>query len=270
MTEVQSEIPTRLIDPNPYQPRTHFPRTEQRELMESIRKNGLIQPIVLRRAGERYQILAGERRFRAYCELGFSTIPAHVREYDDEEMRTLSLLENLQREDLSTIEIARTLKLLCEQDNMTQEAVAEKISKNRSTVANYLRLLELPDEIQEDVIQKNISGGHARALLGLKDSHQIYSLRNLIVKKNLSVRETERRVQKYLGKAQTRSGQKQALPAAQAKNSGIRELEDKLSINLGTRVEIWGEKEGSIQIEFANPKEFNRIFNLIMERDAAD
>jgi ParB family transcriptional regulator, chromosome partitioning protein len=264
MSQITTEISIDRIDPNPFQPRTRFPEKAQHELMESIRRNGLIQPIVVRQKGERYQLLAGERRFRAVQDIGLPTITAHVRDLSDEEMRTLSILENVQREDLNPIDLAKSYKVLVDDLGYSQEKIAHQISRDRSTIANCMRLLELPDKIQIDLSNYKISAGHARALLALKDSPKIYSLRDKIIENHWSVRETERKVKLAL----QGSGQKKSTTTTiKAKDPNVKALEEQLAEHLETHVEIWGETEGSIQISFASVREFNRIFNLILERE---
>ena len=265
MAQITTEISIDRIDPNPFQPRTRFPEKAQRELMESIRLNGLIQPIVIRQAGERYQLLAGERRFRAVKELGFPTITAHVKKMSDEEMRTLSILENVQREDLNPIDLAKSYKALVNDLGYSQEKIAQQISRDRSTIANSLRLLELPEKIQIDLSDFRISAGHARALLPLKDSPKIYVMRDKIVENNWSVRETERKVKSAL--QSSRETSPNGAKPTPTKDPNIKALEEQLCEHLETKVEIWGETEGSIQISFASIREFNRIFNVILERE---
>lgn len=259
------ETPISQIDPNPYQPRVEFPEKAQRELQESIEKNGLIQPIVIRQVNDRYQILAGERRLKAFRNLGYPTIPAIVKMYSDEEMRVLSLIENVQREELSAIEIAKSYRALIEDLGYTQDRIASQLGKERSTVANQMRLLGLPIEIQEDISKRRLSAGHARALLPLKESKKIFSLRDEILKKNLSVRDVEKRAKKLLKPG---NGKAHAPSEVQTKDPNVRALEEQLCTRLNTRVEIWGDNEGSIQIAYDNVQEFNRIFNAIMESES--
>lgn len=269
MKQVTTEISVDKVRPNPYQPRTRFPEKVQHELMESIRQNGLIQPIVVRKVGEQFELLAGERRLRAMKDLGLPTITAHIRELSEEEMRTLSILENVQREDLNPIDLAKSYRSLITEMDYTQDKLAQKISKDRSTIANALRLLELPDKIQTDLSNLSISAGHARALLPLKDSPKVYGLRDKIVNEQWSVRETEKKVKAALGKGNQGSAGLKPKPK-KTKDPNVTALEEQLSEHLETPVEIWGETEGSIQISFASVKDFNRIFNLILEKEFED
>jgi ParB family chromosome partitioning protein len=268
MKQNTTEISIDRVKPNPFQPRTRFPEKVQHELMESIRQNGLVQPIVVRKKGEDYELLAGERRLRAMKDIGLPTITAHIRELSDEEMRTLSILENVQREDLNPIDLARSYKALITEVGYTQDKLSTKLSKDRSTVANTLRLLELPEKIQIDLSNMKLSAGHARALLPLKDSPKIYSLRDKIISEKWSVRETENKVKQAMGATTAKPQSKPVIK--KNKDPNITALEEQLSENLDTKVEIWGETEGSIQVSFASVKEFNRIFNLILEKELED
>jgi ParB family transcriptional regulator, chromosome partitioning protein len=262
MKQASTEIPTDKIDPNPFQPRKSFPEREQRELSESIKNNGLIQPIILRQIKERYQILAGERRYRAFVSLGIPTIPAVVKVLNDEEMKTLSIIENIQREDVAPIELAKSYKDLISTSSYTQEDLATKLGKERSTISNSIRLLDLPLSIQEDINNKVISAGHGRAMLPLKDINMIRTLKNQIVKTKLSVRDTEKKVRGLLNPKKEKS------PVSTLKKDvNIVALEKQLMERLNTKVEIWGDKSGSIQINFNDVTDFNRVFNAIMEVD---
>jgi ParB family chromosome partitioning protein len=178
-------------------------------------------------------------------------------------MHTLSIIENLQREDLKPIELAERMQSLIRDLNYSQDKVASQLGKDRSTVTNTLRLLELPEEIKKDVVSKKLSSGHARALLSLKDSPKIHFIRDQILAKKWSVRETEKKVKEAI-----KGSDKKSNPAAtKTKDPNIKALEEQLSEHLGTPVEIWGETEGSIQISFKNVIDFNRIFNLILEKE---
>jgi ParB family transcriptional regulator, chromosome partitioning protein len=264
MLQTTTEISIEKISPNPFQPRTRFPEKAQHELMESIRRNGLIQPIVVREQGDRFELLAGERRFRAVKDLGLPTISAHIKTLNDEEMMTLSILENVQREDLNPIDLAKSYKALIDDLGYSHDNIAHQISRDRSTIANILRLLELPEKIQIDLSNYKMSAGHARALLPLKDSPKIHSLRDKLIENHWSVRETEKKVKAALqGTRNSNSGTSLPKP----KDPNVRALEEQLGEHLETKVEIWGETEGSIQISFSSVRDFNRIFNLILERE---
>lgn len=262
MSDLPQALSVSRIDPNPYQPRTEFPHRQQQELMESIRQHGLIQPIVVRPAGSRYQLLAGERRLRAVVELGLPMVSAIVRELSEEAMQTQSIIENVQREDLGAMDLALGLQALHDRQGLSHDELAKRLGKDRSTIANTLRLLELPAEIRQDISANRLSAGHGRALLPLKESQKIYAVRDEILRKNLSVRESERLVKSSLS---DRTRKRKKGEEGGGKSIHLRELESRLSERLSTRVEIWGEEKGSLQIAFASVQEFNRIFNEIME-----
>ena len=187
-----SEIPVDQIEANPFQPRTYFEEEALRELADSIHEMGLIQPVTVRKLGyDKYQLISGERRFRASQLAGLTSIPAYIRIANDQAMLEMALVENIQREELDAIEIALAYQRLIEEVKLTQEEVSEKVAKKRSTVTNYLRLLKLPPEIQLGIRQKAISMGHARALIGLDDAKQQLQLFNQITSQELSVRQVE-------------------------------------------------------------------------------
>ncbi len=190
-----SELPIGQVMPNPHQPRTSFDEQALGELAQSIRRMGVIQPITVRREGEdKYLIISGERRYRASQAAGMETIPAYVREANDEQLLEMALVENIQREDLNPIEIALSLQRLVEECNLTQESLAERVGKKRSTVANYIRLLKLPVQIQGALSSDLIGMGHARALLSLTDVRKQIALAGRIIQKGLSVRQVEEAV----------------------------------------------------------------------------
>lgn len=193
-----SEIPLDKITPNPYQPRTSFDEEGLQELTDSIKLLGLIQPITVRSIGSKYQIISGERRYRAALKAGLTTIPAYIRKADDQGMLEMAIVENIQREDLDAIEIAISFRRLIEECNLTQEAMAERVGKKRTTITNYLRLLKLPAEIQSLVRLGKVSMGHARALLSLEKQEEQLKLCNLTIKKELSVRQLEAKIQEAL------------------------------------------------------------------------
>lgn len=192
------EIPIDKISANPYQPRSNFDEEALAELTESIRQLGIIQPITVRKIGLRYQIISGERRFKAASAAGLQTIPAYIKETDDQGMLEMAIVENIQREDLDAIEVALSFQRLMDECSLTQETMADKVGKKRATVANYLRLLKLPAEIQVCIRDKKISMGHAKAILSLSDSMAQLSLCDDIVKRNLSVRQAETKAQNIL------------------------------------------------------------------------
>ncbi len=193
-----SEIPIHKISANPYQPRSYFDETALAELSDSIRQFGIIQPITVRRIGLKYQIISGERRFKAAKAAGLTSVPAYIKETDDQGMLEMAIVENIQREDLDAIEVAMSFQRLIEECSLTQESMAEKVGKNRATVTNYLRLLKLPIEIQVCIRDKHISMGHAKAILYLDSEEQQLELCETIMRKGLSVRQTEAKAQSML------------------------------------------------------------------------
>lgn len=197
--DVIQNIPLANIRPNRYQPRTKFDEEKITELAKTLHTHGIIQPIVVRKLDEdQYEIIAGERRYRAAQRLGWDTIPAIVREMNDKETASLALIENIQREELSPIEEARAYQQLIEIHNLTQEALAQRLGKGQSTIANKLRLLKLPDRVQEALLNKEITERHARAILPLKDEEKQLKILEEIIEKNLNVKQTEARVEKML------------------------------------------------------------------------
>ena len=219
-----SEIEISKIEPNPYQPRTEFNQEALDELAASIRLLGLIQPITLRPlANGRYQIISGERRFRASQIAGLERVPAYIRQTDDQGMLEMAIVENIQREDLDSIEVALSFQRLIEECNLTQEAMAERVGKKRTTVTNYLRLLKLPAEIQFAIRAKKISMGHAKALLSLESGKDQLKLANQIVEQDLSVRQIEQKIQK-LGQKKEKK-EKEDAPAIELPDSHFRVIE---------------------------------------------
>jgi len=252
------QIPVADIEPNPFQPRMNLDEAGIEELKRSIQEKGVIQPIVVRRLeGGRYQIVIGERRWRAVKEAGMETIPAIVRDVSSvEEMIELALVENIQREDLNPIDEANAYKVLMEECNLTQEEVAKRVGKDRSTVANLLRLLKLPDEVQERILDGELSMGHARALLSLDDPEEQVRLCREIIKNGWSVRKVEQIVRAR------REPKKDLKP--KDKDPIIRELEENLQRALGTAVRIIkGGRKGRIEIEFYSDRDLERLISLL-------
>src|SRR6516225_1723530 len=185
------QVPVDLIDPNPFQPRSAFPEETLRELAESIRSSGVLQPILVRRVDGKYQLIAGERRLRAARLAGLQAVPAVIRELGDRETLELAVTENVMREDLNPIEVAHAYHSLQEQFQLSHDEIAARIGVDRSTVSNTLRLLRLPQQLQDMVAKGDVSAGHARALLGLETADRQYELARLIAKRRLSVRQVE-------------------------------------------------------------------------------
>jgi ParB family chromosome partitioning protein len=241
------------VRPNPYQPRDEISDESVAELAESIRVNGLLQPVVVRKAPDGFELVSGERRLRASVAAGLPLIPALQRQADDSQMLTLALIENLQRTDLNPIEKAKAFKRLMDAFNLTQEVVAQRVGMDRSTIANIMRLLDLPDPVKQDVSRGTISMGHARALLSLSDSAAQIQLANRIKKHNLSVRYVERLIA-----ARRDPTSKQAKPAH------ILDLENRLRQRIGGKVEVHEQSgAGKITIYFADLDDLDRILEVI-------
>jgi len=255
-------IPVADIEPNPKQPRKDFDEQALQELAQSIKLHDLVQPVtVSETATGKYRLVAGERRWRAAKLAGIKDIPAFIRKADDQQLLELALLENLQREDLNAMEIALSYKRMMEELNHTQEEVAERMGKERSTVANYIRLLKLPPDIQVAVRRNNISMGHARALINVDTVDKQLYIFNEIVKNGLSVRQTEelvRRLYKNGGNAK-KEAEKSSLPPA------FKKIEDNLSSHLSTKITLNHSKKGngSIHIEYYSIHDLNRILEQI-------
>ena len=260
------EIDEALIEPCSVQPRTRFNNASLNELAESIKANGVVQPILVRRKGGRFELVAGERRLRAARIAGLRSIPAVVREVPDEKLLEIALVENIQREDLNAIEEAQAYKSLLENVGLTQEALASRIGRDRSYVTNYLRLLRLPNDVQTLVQEGTLSTGHARALLGLADARRQREFAAVIVKKGLSVRETERLIKKA-GEA----GEEKPRHSARGIDPNVKALETKLRRELGTQVSLrqkQGADEGVLEIKYYNLGDLNRITRRILSGPA--
>ena len=253
------EIALEEIKKNPYQPRTYFNEEKLNELKESIEKNGLLQPIIVKKAVKGYYIIAGERRYRAFELLDRKEIPAIIKEMTDEEMMVFAVLENLQREDLSALEESESYKNLMDKMSLTQEELAKKLGKSRPYIANSLRLLKLPTEIKNKLEQGVISTAHARTLLSLKTKKAMEEVCVLVVERKMSVRELEEYVAKLLKPREVRK--------TKAKDIFIEEQENILKKRLGTSVTIkqGRNKKGKIEIEFKDNDEFERIISLFKD-----
>lgn len=254
------EIEVSAIEPNPHQPRTEFDAEAVDELADSIREKGIIQPLTVRKFGAGYQLIAGERRFRAARQAGLQTVPALVMDVGtDQEMMEISLIENIQRENLNPIEEARAYRALMEQCFLTQEDVARKVGKDRSTVANTLRLLHLAPGVRDALQADRISMGHARALLGLEDDRLQEMICKQIVARGLSVRKVEALVKAY------REGKKEN-PASSppTRDPQTRSIEEDLQRRLGTAVRINRRgKKGKIEIEFYTDDDLERLLDIL-------
>jgi len=256
-----TEINLDNIMPNPYQPRQTWNNEQLRELADSIKENGLIQPIIVRQRGSKYEIVAGERRFRAAEIAGLQKIPAMVRKTDDSEMLALALVENIQRADLNPIEKAKAYQNFMETFGLTQEQAAQKLGQDRSVVANYIRLLNLPAEVKQMLVDGSLDMGHARAILALPTDDLRRRLANRALAGRLSVREVERLVRLALTEKDEKK-QKQILE----KPAHIKDLEEKIRSRLGTKVNIQARKNGQrgkIIIEFYSLDEFDNITQML-------
>ncbi len=249
------------IKPNPFQPRENFDEVALEDLKNSIAEKGIIQPITVRKVEKGYELIAGERRLRAITALNFDSVPAYVLDVrSDADMLELSLIENIQREDLNPIDIARAYNKLLIDCNLTQETVAKRVGKDRSTVANFLRLLKLPSQIQESLKIGKLNMGHARALITIEDEGLQKTLWEKIVKNNLSVRDVERLV-----KQSNKKNIKQK-PQQQEKSVYLLEMEETLRNVYGTQVRIkLGKRGGSIEIEFYSEEELERLLEIMQQ-----
>jgi len=256
------EVAIDQIDPNPFQPRRAFPPDKLQELAGSIRASGVVQPVLLRRSNERYQLIAGERRWRAARLAGLTAIPALVRELGDRDALELALTENLLREDLNPMEAAHGYEVLQQKHGLSHEEIASRLGLDRSTVTNTLRLLRLPPKVQELITEGKLSAGHARAVLGLPESVQ-GGVALAIVKHGWSVREVEKRVAAISREPAPAPG----TPPAPALDANVRAAVLELERTLGTRVKIRGdEKRGKIEISYFSAEDLNRIYELIVKR----
>ncbi len=258
------EIDIDLIEPNSSQPRLRFDETRLNELAESIRHNGVVQPILLRRRGQNYQIVAGERRWRAAQRAGLQRIPAVVREIPDDKLLELALIENIQRQELNAIEEAHAYKNLIETLGLTQENVAQRIGRDRTFITNYLRLLRLPEDIQHLVEEEKISMGHARALLGVDDPDIQRRVARSITEHSLSVRETEKTIKRIVANG---SSTETIVPAVKRDDANVRAAESKLRRRLSTQVRVLPSqsgKGGKIEIEYYNETDLDRVYQLLI------
>ena len=280
-TTVESDlqrIPLSRVRQNPYQPRRQFDSGELAELEASLKASGLLQPITVRRQGDAFELIAGERRLRAASNLGWTEISAIVRDFDDRTMLVLALVENLQRSNLNAIEEARGYRKLIEEFRLTQQQVAEAVGKDRTTVTNLLRVLSLPEQVQHMVEGGAISTGHARALLALNDAQHSLRLANETVAETLSVRELERRVRELLrpegapGPASKGQGAPGAKPLGPSTDPGVRRIEDDLRRYLQTdvKVHVSGGTQGRIEVAFYSNDDLERILDLVLRERRQD
>ncbi|MDE1045580.1 MAG: ParB/RepB/Spo0J family partition protein [Nitrospinaceae bacterium] len=247
------------ISPNRFQPRKYFDDDKLEELVKSISENGILQPVVVQKSVNGYELVVGERRWRASKKAGLKKIPAVIREVSDAQALELAIIENIHRQDLNPIEEAEAYARLADNFALTQEMIAKKVGKSRTAVANILRLLKLPRSIKEDMISGKLSMGHARALLGLEEARQAQALCKEIFKEDLTVRQTESRVNKLKKTAPTKPPS-----PADKKNIFFKDLEKELERKLGTKVEISPKKKGGkLVVTYYSDDDLERIQNLI-------
>ncbi len=247
------DLPLSELRPNPYQPRKIFDDEALNELAASIKTNGVFQPIIVKKTIKGYDIVAGERRYRASKKAGLTTIPAIIKDFSDEEMMNIALLENLQREDLTAIEEANAYKVMIENSNITQEELASKVGKSRSHITNILGLLKLPKSVQDMVLYNKISMGHARVLSKLEDKDQVEELAEKVIKEDLTVRELE--------SLSNKEELKRSTPINRVKKENeYSSVEHMLKEKLGTKVKINNNK---ITIGFTNVQDLNRILEIM-------
>jgi ParB family chromosome partitioning protein len=258
------EVPVNAVAPNPKQPRTHWDEEEINALAASIREVGILQPIVVRRSGDRYELVAGERRLRAAKVAGLATVPVVLRDTDDSDLLREALIENIHREDLGPIELAEAFRQLLEELGLKQEELADRVGVSRSHIANTIRLLQLPLNTQQLLTDGRIQAGHARALLALGDAEAVDALALRVAAEDLSVRETEELVRRYVD-TPAPAAKATTSDATEASDVGMAEVEEILSEQLATRVQIqMGKKRGRVIIEFGSADDLDRIVSEIV------
>ena len=249
-------LPINDVEPNKNQPRRTFNEDSLLELSDSIKQHGIVQPIVVTKQSDYYEIIAGERRWRAAKMAGLKEVPVVIKDYSPQEIMEVALIENIQREDLNPVEEAKAYQNLIEEYNLKQDQVAEKVSKSRTAITNSLRLLKLDEKVQEMLMNESISSGHARALLGLKDTEKQYTVAMQIFDEKLSVRETEKLIKSMNAPAKQKPAKKEL------KNDFVyRDIENQLKEKIGTKVRInrKDEQKGKIEIEYYSPEELEKI-----------
>jgi len=258
----QNEIAIESIVPSSMQPRTRFDEVPLQDLANSIKANGVVQPLLVRQRGREYELIAGERRWRAAQLAGLTHVPVVVRDVPDEKVLELALIENIQREDLNPIEEAQAYRKLIDSIGLTQESLAERVGRDRSYITNFLRLLRLPQDIQRLIEDGKLSTGHARTLLGASDADNQRRIARKIIERGLSVRETERLVRDF-----SEPGDKTRKARSKENDPNVRAAESKLRRHLGTQVRIVQNQtgvSGRIEIEFYNPGDLERLFRLLI------
>lgn len=255
-------IPVSQVKTNKYQPRSEFNKEKLDDLINSIKEKGVIQPVLVRKAAGGYELIAGERRLRAAAMLKLENIPAIIKNVNDVDMLEIALIENIQREELNPIEEAKAFERLTTEFNFTQDKIAQTLGKDKSTISNAIRLLGLPQKIQECVSKGAITAGHAKTLLGLPTENEQRRVCNVIISKGLSVRETEKLVERRRAAAGT---QKKIVK----RDHNLDSIATEMQQSLGTRVKIFhGKKRGTIQIEYYSVEDLNRILGIITAKRA--
>lgn len=259
-----ASLPIEDVLPDQHQPRRLFDEERIEELAQSIRSKGVIQPILVRREGEKYRLIAGERRWRASQRAGMTNIPALIKEVTERQAFEIALIENVQREDLNAIEEAEAYRRLIEEFGLTQEGCAERVGKERSSIANSLRLLRLPEDVKGSLIEGSLNMGHARALLGLGEDAAIQAAAAEVIGKRLSVRQTEQLVRRE--KATSAAGAPKQKPAGAGRSAEVRSIEERLQRALGTKVKLLdrGKGKGRIEIEFFSYEELEGLLDHLI------
>ena len=257
-----SEVDLDSIVPGPMQPRTHFDEASLESLAESIRSHGVVQPLLVRRRDNGFELVAGERRWRAAKLAGLTRVPVVVKDVPDDSLLEIALIENIQREDLNAIEEAQAYKKLIETVGLTQDALAARVGRDRSYITNYLRLLRLPEDLQQLVKEGRLSTGHARTILGLSHPDQQRRLARQIIDAGLSVRATEQLVHRMLEEKPAKNS-----PLPRVMDPNVRAAETKLRRALGTQVKILMSEQGrgKVEISFFNSQDLDRIYNLLVK-----
>lgn len=256
-------VPLDRVVPSPLQPRKRFREENLSELVESIREHGVIQPLVVREVAGQYELIAGERRWRASTELKLETVPVILREASDQDVLEMALIENLQREDLDPLEEAEAYARLAQEFGLKQEEIARRVGKNRATVSNAIRLLELDGDVQRLLSQRLISSGHAKAILGVKTQAEQRLLADMVVRKKLNVRDTEKLVSQHIN-GKTTTKKPQATKFSPQAEVYIRQIQDQLRSRYATNIAIQhGEKRGKIEIEYYGNEDLGRILELM-------
>lgn len=262
--ETVRRVPLGEVVPSPLQPRKRFDDGHLDELVESIREHGVIQPLIVRKVSGRYELIAGERRWRASTKLELDQIPVIVREASDRDVLEMALIENLQREDLDPLEEAEAYARLAKEFNLRQEDIAQRVGKNRVTVSNAMRLLDLDPQVQGLVSRRMLSPGHAKAILGVKTAAEQRLLADMAVRKKLNVRDTEKLVSQHLNGSVTAKKKPKASKQSKRTEAYLREIQDNLRGRYSTNIAIHhGEKKGRIEIEYYGNEDLGRILELM-------